>query len=465
IRLLRGGDFFYQKKRIEVFGIPNTSVSSYLFFPRFGALSSLDKFVAGIPNTMNLACQEKAQMSNAKEATARVLQEEAPMSDKDAVRKVLDAVKAEKRTSLTAPEGKLVCDAYGIPVPKEGVAKSAAEAGKLASSMGFPVVMKIVSPDILHKTEAGGVVVGVKTAEDAQKTYDTILANAKKYKADAKIEGVQVQQMLAGGTEVIVGSITDGSFGKLVAFGLGGVLVEVLKDITFRLAPATKDDALSMLDGIQAHDMLKGVRGGDPVNRDALADVIVKVSQLVSDFPEIIELDLNPVFATKKDAIAADVRIVVDFEHKPRPRPRPTEEIVAAMKRIMEPKSVAVIGASSEDGKIGNSVMKNLINGGYKGDNYPIQPKAAAILSYKAYKSVKDVPGGVDVAVSAIPAKFVAGALAECGEKKIPGAVLIPSGFAEAGHPELQAEIVEVGKKYDIRLMGPNIYGFYYTPA
>ena len=307
--------------------------------------------------------------------------------------------------------------------------------------------------------------VGVKTAADAEKTYETILANAKKYKADAKIEGIQVQQMLAGGTEVIVGSITDGSFGKLVAFGLGGVLVEVLKDITFRLAPATKDDALSMLDGIQAHDMLKGVRGGDPVNRDALADVIVKVSQLVSDFPEIVELDLNPVFATKKDAIAADVRIVVDFDYKPRRAPRPTEEIVAAMNRIMQPKAVAVIGASAEDGKIGNSVMKNLINGGYKGEIYPIHPKADEILGYKAYKSVKDVPGVIDTAVFAIPAKFVAGALVECGEKKIPGAVLIPSGFAEAGAPELQAEIVEIGKKYNIRLMGPNIYGFYYTPA
>ena len=294
---------------------------------------------------------------------------------KDAVRKVLDQVKADKRTSLTAPEGKLVCDAYGIAVPKEGVARTAAEAATLATTIGFPVVMKIVSPDILHKTEAGGVVVGVKTAGEAEKAYDAILANAGKYKAGAKIEGVQVQQMLAGGTEVIVGSITDGSFGKLVAFGLGGVLVEILKDITFRLAPATRADALSMLDGIQAHDMLKGVRGGDPVNRDALADIIVKVSQLVSDFPEIVELDLNPVFATKKDATAADVRIVVDFDYKPRPAPRPTEEIVSAMNRIMQPKAVAVIGASAEDGKIGNSVMKNLINGGYKGEILPIHPR------------------------------------------------------------------------------------------
>src|ERR1700754_2816610 len=268
---------------------------------------------------------------------------------KSEVRKVLDAVKADGRNSLTAPEGKLVCDAYNIPVPKEGLAKSAAEAAKIATGMGFPVVMKIVSPDILHKTEAGGVVVGGKPAADAEKAYDTILANAKKYKADAKIEGIQVQQMLAGGTEVIIGSITDGSFGKLVAFGLGGVLVEVLKDVTFRLAPATKDDALSMLDGIQAHEMLKGVRGGEPVSREALADVIVKVSKLVSDFPEIVELDLNPVFATKNGAIAANVRIVVDFDYKPRPAPRSNEDIVTAMNRIMQPKAVAVIGASTEE--------------------------------------------------------------------------------------------------------------------
>jgi acetyl coenzyme A synthetase (ADP forming)-like protein len=384
---------------------------------------------------------------------------------KDAVRKILDAVKADKRSSLTAPEGKLVCDAYGIPVPKEGVAKSATEAVKLATGMGFPVVMKIVSPDILHKTEAGGVMVGVKTAEEVEKNHATILANAKKYKSDAKIEGIQVQQMLLGGQEVIIGAVTDGSFGKLVAFGLGGVLVEVLKDITFRLAPATKQDALSMLDGIQAHEMLKGVRGSDPANRDAIADIIVNVSQLITDFPEISEMDLNPVFATKADAIAADVRIVVDFDPKP-PRPRPNhDDIVRQMNRIMKPKSVAVIGASAETGKIGNSVMKNLINGGYKGEIYPIHPKADEIMGKKVYKSVKDVPGEVDIAVFAIPANFVAAALTECGEKKVVGAILIPSGYAETGNMKGQEEIQAIGQKYGIRLMGPNIYGFYYTHA
>jgi len=385
--------------------------------------------------------------------------------DKAKVRTLLDAVEAEGRSSLTAPEGKQICDAYGIAVPQEGLAGSAAEASKLAAGMGFPVVMKIVSPDILHKTEAGGVIVGVKSADEAAKAYDTILKNAKAYKADAKVVGVQVQQMLKGGQEVIVGAVTDGSFGKLVAFGLGGVLVEVLKDITFRLAPATKADALSMLDGIQAAEMLKGVRGSDPVNRDALAKLIVGVSQLVSDFPEIAEMDLNPVFATKESAIAADVRIVVDFAQKPARYRPPEAEVVVSMKRIMQPKAVAVIGASDETGKIGNSVMKNLINGGYKGQILPIHPKASEIMGLKAYKSVKDVPGDIDVAVFAIPAKLVAGALTECGEKKIAGAVLIPSGFAETGNMEGQQELIEIGRKHNIRLMGPNIYGFYYTPA
>jgi acetyl coenzyme A synthetase (ADP forming)-like protein len=329
--------------------------------------------------------------------------------------------------------------------------------------MGFPVVLKIVSPEILHKTEAGGVLVGIKSAADAEQGFATIMANAKKYNDKATLAGVQVQQMLQGGQEVIIGAVTDPSFGKLVAFGLGGILVEVLKDATFRLAPATKDDALSMLDSIAAAEMLKGVRGAAGVNREALATMIQRVSELVSDFPEISELDLNPVFATDKNATAADVRIVIDTQPAPA-RFRPAhDDIVKSMNRIMKPDSVAVIGASAEAGKIGNSVMKNLINGGYQGKLYPIHPKADEIMGHKAYKSVKDVPGDIDVAVFAIPAKFVAQALVEVGEKGIPGAVLIPSGFAETGNVEGQKEIQDIGRKYNVRLMGPNIYGFYYT--
>src|ERR1700730_18289252 len=193
--------------------------------------------------------------------------------------------------------------------------------------------------------------------------------------------------------------------------------------------------------------------------------MIESVSELIADFPEISEMDLNPVFATRNGAIAADVRIVLDFAPAPA-RYRPShDEIVRSMNRIMKPAAVAVIGASAEDGKIGNSVMKNLINGGYPGTIYPIHPKADEILGYSAYRSVKDVPGDVDTAVFAIPAKFVAAALVECGEKQIPGAVLIPSGIAETGNDEGQRELQAIGRKYNIRLMSPNIYGFYYTPA
>lgn len=387
------------------------------------------------------------------------------MSDKAAVRSVLDAVRASGRTALTAPEAKLVCDAYQIPVPKEGLAKSADEAAKLAGDMGFPVVMKIVSPDILHKTEAGGVVVGVDSVEKARATYQTIVDNAKRYKSDATIDGIQIQQMLpSGATEVIVGSITDPSFGKLVAFGLGGILVEVLKDITFRLAPASKADAEGMLDGLKASEVLHGVRGQAGVNRGALTDIIQKVSQLVTDFPEIVEVDLNPIFATDKAATAVDARIVCDWEAKvARYRPNETE-ILAAMNRIFHPRAVAVIGASAETGKIGNSVMKNLINGGYKGTIVPVHPKNPEILGVKAYKSVLDYPGEVDVAVFCVPAHLCVAAMDLVGQKKIPGAVMIPSGFAETNNQELQDELVAMARKHNVRVMGPNIYGFYYTP-
>ncbi|TDD52476.1 acetate--CoA ligase family protein [Saccharopolyspora elongata] len=379
------------------------------------------------------------------------------------VREVLDAVRAEGRAALTAPEAKVLCDAYGIPTAGEGLATSADEAVSLAREFGGPVALKIVSPDILHKTDAGCVLVDVSGDEAIRTGYAQILANAHAFTENPAIAGVQVQQMV-GGHEVIVGATTDPTFGKVVAFGLGGVLVEVLKDVTFRLAPLSAEQARSMLDDIAAADVLRGARGSEPVDADALADVLRRVSDLVYDFPEIAELDLNPVFATAAGATAADVRIVLATEESAPPVRHSPEEIVHAMQRLMNPRSVAVIGASNEDGKIGNSVMKNLINGGYAGEIHPVNPKADEILGRKAHRSITDVPGEVDVAVFTVPAKFVAAALEECGRKQVAAAVLIPSGFAETGNHELQAEVVAVARKHGIRLLGPNIYGYYYTP-
>ncbi|XHL87137.1 acetate--CoA ligase family protein [Streptomyces niveus] len=383
--------------------------------------------------------------------------------DKDAVGAIIEAALAQGRTSLTAPEGKAVTDAYGIPTPGEALAESADDAVALAARLGFPVAMKIVSPEILHKTDAGGVQIGVGSAAEVRSAFTTIVSNARAYDPKARILGVQVQQMVPAGTEILIGTVTDPTFGKVVAFGLGGVLVEVLKDVTFRLAPATKDDALSMLDGIRAAEILRGVRGGAAVDRDALADLVVRVSQLAADFPGIAEVDLNPVFASASGVMAADVRILLTDEVPVARRRYSREEILVSMRRLMEPRSVAVIGASNEDGKIGNSVMRNLIDGGFAGEIYPVNPKADDILGRKAYKSVMDVPSEPDVAIFAIPAKFVAGALSEVGRKNIPNAVLIPSGFAETGEDELQQEIVTIAEENGIRLLGPNIYGYYST--
>ncbi|QRP49857.1 acetate--CoA ligase family protein [Amycolatopsis sp. FDAARGOS 1241] len=383
---------------------------------------------------------------------------------REAVEKILEQAAAEGRSSLTAPEGRAVCEAYGIPTPQERLATSADEAVAQAEEIGLPVVLKIVSPDILHKTEAGGVLVGLRTAEQVAEGYATILANAEAYDENAAIVGVQVQQMLTTGQEVIIGSVTDQTFGKIVAFGLGGVLVEVLKDVTFRLAPTSEDEALSMVDGIAAAEVLDGVRGAEPVDKKALAAIVHDLSRLVTDFPQLAEVDLNPVLATAEGATAVDVRILVDPEAAKEPVRFTQEEILAAMNRIMRPAAVAVIGASPVSGKIGNSVMKNLVNGGYAGEIYPINPKASEILDRKAYASISDVPGDVDVAVFAIPAKFVPAALEEAGKKGVAGAILIPSGFGETGNIELQNEVVAIARKHGVRILGPNIYGYYYTP-
>ncbi|HEY3715069.1 MAG TPA: acetate--CoA ligase family protein [Jatrophihabitantaceae bacterium] len=384
--------------------------------------------------------------------------------DRAAVEGVLALALAEGRASLSAGEAKQVCDAYQIATPGEGLATSPEDAVTLAERLGYPVVLKIVSPDILHKTEAGGVLVGLTDPAGVTQGYSQIVANAQAYKADASITGIQVQQMLTEGTEVIIGSVTDETFGKIVAFGLGGILVEVLKDVTFRLAPTSRDEALSMVDGIAAAEILRGVRGAEGVDRDALATLVQRVSDLVTDFPQFAEVDLNPVLATPSGATAVDVRILVD-ESAGEPVERFTqEEILQSMRRIMKPRSIAVIGASNEAGKIGNSVMKNLIDGGYAGDIYPVNPKADEILGRKAYRSVADVPGELDVAVFAIPAAFVADALEEVGGKSAAGAILIPSGFAETGEQALQDQVVAIARKHGVRILGPNIYGYYYTP-
>lgn len=224
---------------------------------------------------------------------------------------ILAQARSEGRTLLNEVEAKEVLREAGVPATDTKLATSRDEAQKLAEAMGYPVVLKVVSPDIAHKSDVGGVKLNLGGREAVGEAFDAIMASAKKAEPNAKIVGVSVQQMAKPGTEVIVGMTTDAQFGPVMMFGLGGIMVEVLKDVSFRLVPLEPKDATQMIDEIKGRPILGGVRGQPAADVKALETTILKVSQLVEQHPEIRELDLNPVFAYPDGAIAVDARIVV----------------------------------------------------------------------------------------------------------------------------------------------------------
>lgn len=228
------------------------------------------------------------------------------------VQKIINQAKREGRRALLEPEAKQICMEYGIPVTKFKAATSAAEAAAFADEIGYPVVLKIISPDVIHKSDAGGVLVNLKNPTDVRNAYNKILENVKNYNANAKIVGILVQEMAPQSTETIVGAIKDPQFGPTIMFGLGGIFVELLKDVNFRVAPITAEDAMQMITQLKAYPLLKGFRNTPPSDIDALADVLLKTSKLVMENPEIKELDLNPVLAYPKGAKTVDARIILE---------------------------------------------------------------------------------------------------------------------------------------------------------
>jgi acetyltransferase len=234
-------------------------------------------------------------------------------ADKAAVKKAFDQARAEGRVNLGEAEARLVLQAYGFAVPESYLAQSAEEAADYAQKIGFPVVMKIISPDILHKSDIGGVRVGINDRQEVADAFDLMLLRARRYAPDAAIRGVFVQEMVRSGREVILGSTRDPQFGPLVMFGLGGIYVEVLKDVSFRVAPFGKKHAHRMIEEIRSAPLLRGARGERPSDIEAIADSLLIVSQMVTDFPEIVEMDINPLKVGElgSDAVAVDARITI----------------------------------------------------------------------------------------------------------------------------------------------------------
>lgn len=234
--------------------------------------------------------------------------------DQESTRSVLNRVREDGRLSIGDSEARQILNAYGFQIPRSEIASTLDEAVDIARKIGYPVVLKIASPDILHKTDVGGVKVGLNTAEQVRDAYELMVYRAQRYIPEAHIWGCLVQEMVpAGGQEVLVGMNRDPQFGPLVTFGLGGIYVETLKDVTFRVAPIAVQEAEQMLNEIRAHAILDGVRGLPPLDKKAIIDALLRVAQLVQDFPEIVELDINPLMVYPKDqgAIAIDMRMVL----------------------------------------------------------------------------------------------------------------------------------------------------------
>ena len=229
------------------------------------------------------------------------------------VRELFDQVRAEGRISIGDAEAWTVLESYGFNVPKSRLAKTPEEAIEIAEEIGYPVVMKIASPDILHKTDVGGVRLDLRSPNDVRDSFDLMVYRAERYVPGAQIWGCQVQQMVSGGREILLGMSRDPQFGPLVAFGLGGIYVEALKDVSFRVAPFSRREADEMIREIRSYPLLEGVRGEQPADHEAMVDALLRISQLVTDFPEIVELDVNPlmVFEQGRGAMAIDMRLVL----------------------------------------------------------------------------------------------------------------------------------------------------------
>jgi acyl-CoA synthetase (NDP forming) len=231
--------------------------------------------------------------------------------DMASAKEIIESARKESRTVLTEMESKDLLRSLGIPTTQMMLATTKEEAVAFSKKIGYPCVLKVSSQDISHKSDAGGVKVGLADADAVAEAWDAIMVSCKAYNPAAVIEGVTVQDMAKPGVEVIIGMATDPQFGPVLMFGLGGVWVEVLKDVSFKLAPLTKSDAARAVTEIKAARLLDGFRGSEPVDKAALEDILMRVSEFVAKTPEVKEMDLNPIFAYSKGAMAVDARVIL----------------------------------------------------------------------------------------------------------------------------------------------------------
>jgi acyl-CoA synthetase (NDP forming) len=371
---------------------------------------------------------------------------------RDEINEIMDQARRENRTYLMEYECKEILETLEMTTTGCHIAGSEDEAVEISRSIGYPVVLKIVSPDIIHKTDAGGVKLNLQSDDAVRETYRAMM-QAFKYQ---HVIGVAVQKMAEAGLEAIIGVTRDENFGPVLMFGLGGIFVEVLKDVTFRILPVTREEVESMIGEIKGHPLLEGYRN-QKVDREALIDLLLRISDLVTWFPEIRELDLNPVFLYREGNIIVDARIFIG----PIPKAQIASDPAGNLHGLFYPRSIAVLGASGEMGKLGYNVFRNLLSHDFQGKLYPVNPKGGEVQGVKAYRKISEIPAPVDLAIVIVPAAVVEKAISQCCEKGIQYIVVETAGFAETGEEGklAQSRIREIIAKTGARLLGPNCSG------
>ncbi|RNJ78824.1 MAG: acyl-CoA synthetase [Nitrosopumilus sp. B06] len=363
---------------------------------------------------------------------------------------------------ITEESSKSILKNYGVKVPPFALVTSAEEAASQAKQIGFPIVMKVVSPQILHKTEVGGVKVGLENTTDVKKAFTDMYGRLSK-KRGVDVKGILLEKMVPKGVELIVGIQNDSQFGPIIMVGMGGIMTEVIKDVAFRMLPITSADVRSMLNELKGAKLLKGFRGSAPIDMGMLTKMLMQIGKLGMDHADYINsIDFNPVIVYPKSHYVVDAKIILNktLKQDSISRVKPNKE---SMEDFFTPKSVALVGASSTPGKIGNSILDSLVNHDYKGKVYPINPKAGKIFGQKCYPSVAAVPGKVDLVVISVDLSITPPVLEDCAKKGVHSVVIVSGGGKELGgkRAEYEAEVKRLSAKHKIRIIGPNCIGMF----
>ncbi|MEK6943881.1 MAG: acetate--CoA ligase family protein, partial [Thermoproteota archaeon] len=380
----------------------------------------------------------------------------------NSVKKIFDETIKTDHKVITEEVAKSILKSYGIKVPGYALVNSADQAAKAAKKLGFPLVMKVVSPQILHKTDVGGVKVGLDNVNDVKKTFNDMYKRLSKKKG-VQLKGILLEKMVPKGTELIVGLQNDPQFGPVIMVGIGGVLTEVFRDVAFRMLPITTSDAKSMLDELKGSKMLKGFRGSEPIDINMLSKALVQIGKLgVDNASHFDSIDFNPIVVYPKSYAVVDAKIILRKEIKKDAisKAQPNSK---NMEMFFTPQSVALVGASATPGKIGNSVLDSLAKHDYKGKVFPINPKQEEILGIKCYPSISAIPEKVDLVVVCVDLSVTPPILEECAKKGIHSVVIVSGGGKELGgeRAAYEAEVKRLSEKYEIRIIGPNCIGMF----